>query len=83
MATELTVQSERAFLKQPHIFLNHKVKSTKGKRVGRGGRRWFKDIGLGFKTPRTAIEGTYIGMERCFFFFLFPGVYGGRKSRIS
>jgi small subunit ribosomal protein S11e len=63
MATELTVQSERAFLKQPHIFLNHKVKSTKGKRVGRGGRRWFKDIGLGFKTPRTAIEGTYIGMD--------------------
>jgi small subunit ribosomal protein S11e len=22
--------------------------------------RWFKDVGLGFKTPREAIEGTYI-----------------------
>jgi small subunit ribosomal protein S11e len=61
MATELTVQSERAFQKQPHIFLNNKVKKSKTK-VGKGGRRWFKDVGLGFKTPRTAIEGSYIGM---------------------
>lgn len=61
MATELTVQSERAYQKQPHIFSNQKVKSTKGKRPGKGGRRWYKDVGLGFKTPKTAIEGTYIG----------------------
>ena len=61
MATELTVQAERAFQKQPHIFLNSKAKSTK-KRVGKGGRRWYKDVGLGFRTPKTAIEGTYIGM---------------------
>ncbi|KAI9716207.1 MAG: hypothetical protein M1828_000433 [Chrysothrix sp. TS-e1954] len=62
MATELTVQSERAFQKQPHIFLNHKKGSTASKstRVGKGGRRWFKDVGLGFKTPRTAIESNYI-----------------------
>lgn len=63
MATELTVQSERAFQKQPHIFLNSKAKKSKSK-VGKGGRRWFKDVGLGFKTPRTAIEGSYIGMWR-------------------
>ena len=62
MATELTVQAERAFQKQPHIFLNAKSKSTKGKRAGKGGRRWYKDVGLGFKTPKTAIEGTYIGI---------------------
>lgn len=62
MATELTVQSERAFQKQPHIFLNAKAKGTKNRRVGKGGRRWYKDVGLGFKTPKTAIEGTYIGM---------------------
>jgi small subunit ribosomal protein S11e len=65
MATELTVQSERAYQKQPHIFLNSKVQSGKSKRVGKGGRnarRWFKDVGLGFRTPRTAMEGTYIGM---------------------
>jgi small subunit ribosomal protein S11e len=52
---ELTVQSERAFLKQPHIFQNPKVAGkTKEK-------RWYKDVGLGFKTPKEAIEGTYIG----------------------
>ncbi|KAH8588705.1 ribosomal protein S17-domain-containing protein [Bisporella sp. PMI_857] len=61
MATELTVQSERAFQKQPHIFLNSKTKA-KSSRVGKGGRRWYKDVGLGFRTPKTAIEGTYIGM---------------------
>lgn len=61
MATELTVQSERAFQKQPHIFLNHKAKASKSKKVGAGGRRWYKDIGLGFKTPKEAINGSYIG----------------------
>jgi len=62
MATELTVQSERAFQKQPHIFLNHKQQSGKSNKRGKGGRRWFKDVGLGFRTPKTAIEGQYIGM---------------------
>ena len=63
MATELTVQSERAFQKQPHIFLNQKGKKAKGiKAVGKKGRRWYKDVGLGFRTPKTAIEGSYIGM---------------------
>lgn len=32
-------------------------KSGKGKRPGKGGNRYFKSIGLGFKTPREAIEG--------------------------
>lgn len=53
---ELTVQSERAFLKQPHIFQNPK---TAGKTKE---KRWYKDVGLGFKTPKEAIEGTYIGI---------------------
>ncbi|KAK7713469.1 40S ribosomal protein S11-B [Diaporthe eres] len=57
MATELTVQSERAFQKQPHISL---VTKSKTKRPGKGGRRWYKDVGLGFRTPKTAIEGQYI-----------------------
>ncbi|EFE43558.1 hypothetical protein TRV_01668 [Trichophyton verrucosum HKI 0517] len=64
MATELTVQSERAFMKQPHIFTNSKVKS-KSKSVGKGGRRWYKDVGLGFRTPKTAIEGNYIAPVLC------------------
>ena len=62
MATELTVQSERAFQKQPHIFLNHKSKASKSK-SSKAGRRWFKDVGLGFRTPKTAIDGSYIGMS--------------------
>lgn len=62
MATELTVQSEKAFQKQPHIFLNSKVK-VKNPRPGKNGRRWYKEVGLGFKTPKTAIEGNYIGMS--------------------
>lgn len=63
MATELAVQSERAYQKQPHIFLNNK-QASKSKAVGKGGRRWFKDVGLGFRTPATAINGDYIGMRR-------------------
>ncbi|OMO60593.1 Ribosomal protein S17 [Corchorus olitorius] len=52
-------QTEKAFLKQPKVFLSSK-KSGKGKRPGKGGNRFWKSIGLGFKTPREAIEGTYI-----------------------
>lgn len=63
MATELTVQSERAFQKQPHIFVNTKAKRAKSTRAGKGGRRWFKEVGLGFRTPKTAIDGTYIGTD--------------------
>jgi small subunit ribosomal protein S11e len=59
MATELAVQSERAYQKQPHIFQNAK-KVRKTARAGKNGRRWYKDVGLGFKTPKTAIDGTYI-----------------------
>jgi len=59
MATELSVQHEKAFQKQPHINLNSKVKA-KASRPGKGGRRWYKDVGLGFRTPKTAIEGHYI-----------------------
>ncbi|WFD18770.1 ribosomal 40S subunit protein S11A [Malassezia caprae] len=51
---ELGVQTEKAFQKQP-LFLNSKVtrKSTRAK-------RWYKDVGLGFKTPSAAVDGTYI-----------------------
>ncbi|KAK7347153.1 hypothetical protein VNO80_21680 [Phaseolus coccineus] len=52
-------QTEKAFLKQPKVFLSSK-KTGKGKRPGKGGNRFWKSIGLGFKTPRDAIEGTYI-----------------------
>ncbi|KAL7150934.1 hypothetical protein ABFS83_05G146900 [Erythranthe nasuta] len=52
-------QTEKAFLKQPKVFLCSK-KSGKGKTPGKGGNRYWKNIGLIYKTPREAIEGTYI-----------------------
>jgi small subunit ribosomal protein S11e len=42
------------------VFLNSKTK-VKSARPGKSGKRWYKDVGLGFKTPKTAIEGNYIG----------------------
>ncbi|KAL8210219.1 hypothetical protein R6Q57_006951 [Mikania cordata] len=41
-------------------WLNSSKKNGKGKRPGKGGNRFWKSVGLGFKTPREAIEGTYI-----------------------
>ncbi|TPX45038.1 hypothetical protein SeLEV6574_g04119 [Synchytrium endobioticum] len=45
----------RTFQKQDAVFLNAKAANKKGVV-----KRWFKDVGLGFKTPKEAIEGTYI-----------------------
>ena len=41
-------QTEKAFQKQ-HLFQN--TKSRGGRRVSTKTKRWYKDIGLGFKTP--------------------------------
>ncbi|XP_039839196.1 40S ribosomal protein S11-like [Panicum virgatum] len=56
-----------------HTFLNRNFllkcstkKSAKGKKPGKGGSHFWKSIGLGFKTPREAIEGTYID-KKCSF----------------
>lgn len=43
-------------------------KSGKGKRPGKGGNRFYKSVGLGFKTPREAIEGLLT--FRVFVYFL-------------
>lgn len=32
-----------------------------GKKIATKERRWYKDIGLGYKTPAEAITGTYVG----------------------
>ena len=32
-----------------------------GKKVSTKEKRWYKDVGLGFKTPADAISGSYIG----------------------
>ncbi|KAG0570853.1 hypothetical protein M758_2G182200 [Ceratodon purpureus] len=52
-------QTEKSFLKQPKVFLSSKA-SARGKAPGKAGTRFWKNVGLGFKTPREAIEGTYI-----------------------
>lgn len=53
------LQTERAYQKQPTIFQNKKRVL-----LGETGKeklpRYYKNIGLGFKTPKEAIEGTYI-----------------------
>merc|ERR1712227_1125688 len=46
------IQTEKAFQKQQGVFLNSKKTSS--------GVRFYKKIGLGFKTPQTAIEGSYV-----------------------
>ncbi|KAK4388633.1 Ubiquitin-like domain-containing protein CIP73 [Sesamum angolense] len=48
-------RTEKAFLKQPKL-----KKSGKGKAPGKGGNRYWKSIGLGFKTPREAIEDSSV-----------------------
>ena len=37
-----------------------KVSKKGAKAPGKGGARWHKAVGLGFKTPREAVEGTYV-----------------------
>jgi len=49
----MSEQVEKAFQKQGGVFLNAKVKRSRT-------LRWYKDVGLGFKTPKEAIEGSYI-----------------------
>jgi len=49
------VQAERAYQKQPNIFQNSKKGQVKASK-----KRFYRNVGLGFKTPKDAIEGTYI-----------------------
>merc|ERR1712058_169276 len=50
-------QTERAFQKQPTVFLNKKS-FLQGK--SKQALRYVRNVGLGFKTPREAIDGSYI-----------------------
>ena len=51
------VQTEKAFQKQEIVSLRTKKFLTK--KTTKGIRYW-KNVGLGFKTPKEAIEGVYI-----------------------
>ncbi|XP_003382520.1 PREDICTED: 40S ribosomal protein S11-like [Amphimedon queenslandica] len=53
-------QTEKAYQKQKGVFQNSKaVLLGLGKKKGKG-QRFVRNVGLGFKTPKEAIEGTYI-----------------------
>ena len=60
------VQTENAFQKQPTVSLGFKKlalaqkNSKKSGSLLKAGLRWTRAVGLGFKTPKEAIEGTYI-----------------------
>jgi small subunit ribosomal protein S11e len=56
-----TEQVEKAYQKQPNIFegtVKRGVSTKKSK--GKKSTRYYKNIGLGFKTPKSAVEGVYI-----------------------
>ncbi|VDN04566.1 unnamed protein product [Thelazia callipaeda] len=53
-------QTERAFQKQPTVFLNNKLRALGIVKKSKKGVRYVRNVGLGFKTPREAIMGTYI-----------------------
>ncbi|CAG8608622.1 11992_t:CDS:2 [Dentiscutata heterogama] len=52
----MSEQVEKAYQKQIGIFQNPKA----SRKVKAKDLRWYKDVGLGFKTPKEAIEGHYI-----------------------
>uniref|UniRef100_A0A7S2X4E6 Small ribosomal subunit protein uS17 N-terminal domain-containing protein n=1 Tax=Prorocentrum micans TaxID=2945 RepID=A0A7S2X4E6_PROMC len=57
---EVLDQNEKAFQKQDGIFLNSRSKRVLAKKNKHGNLRYYKNVGLGFKTPQEAIDGTYI-----------------------
>ncbi|CAD5226834.1 unnamed protein product [Bursaphelenchus xylophilus] len=53
-------QTERSYQRQPTIFQNTKWQTLGIGKKSKKRERYYKSIGLGFKTPKEAIEGTYI-----------------------
>lgn len=51
-------QVEKSFQKQPTVFVGRK--RVLGKKLKQNQLRFWRSVGLGVKTPATAIEGTYI-----------------------
>ncbi|MRC56920.1 hypothetical protein GH877_30145, partial [Bacillus thuringiensis] len=55
---KMAEQTERAFQKQGNVFLNKKKLLISNKAVKLP--RFYRNVGLGFKTPHEAIDGTYV-----------------------
>ena len=58
-ASLLSSQNQRAFQKQDNIFVGKK-RVVGAKKATVRETRYYKSVGLGIKTPRSAIEGTYV-----------------------
>lgn len=54
-STAILDQTERAYQKQSNIFESSKLYNAK-----KGKARYFKNVGLGYKVPKEAINGAYI-----------------------
>ena len=59
----MTETTEKYFHRQGAVSLTNRRIIKKSQKKTKSGRYW-KDIGLGYKTPKTAIEGTFID-EKC------------------
>jgi small subunit ribosomal protein S11e len=53
-----TIQTEKAFLRQTAV--STLPKALQKKKLSKKRLRYFKDVGLGFKTPSAAVTGHYI-----------------------
>ena len=56
---QILIQNEKAFQKQNNVFVGPKRRVVGGK-IKSGETRYWKNIGLGIKTPKEAIEGKYV-----------------------
>ena len=57
---EILDQTEKAFQKQGGIFVSSKNRKTLAKKNDHGQLRYWRNVGLGFKTPESAINGNYV-----------------------
>merc|ERR1712078_583968 len=63
-ATMADAQTERAFQKQKGIYVGRKRVLTKKSSKGSKAVRWWRNVGLGYRTPKSAVEGKYID-DKC------------------
>ena len=54
------VQNEKAFQKQPTVFLNSKQRTLGIGKKSNKSLRYVRNVGLGFKTPQEAVTGTWV-----------------------
>jgi len=57
-------QTERSFQKQKGIYIGRKRVIAKKSNKGSKAVRWWRNVGLGFRVPKTAIEGKYVD-DKC------------------